>query len=152
NLAGGCGPFGGSFLGASFFGSFGSTFGGGGTMISALMPGWLKSNDSVSSSSVPVSVSSSTVVPALAPHGETESIRGSGRPGCCWAKVGTTASTARTVQRTNRNMDTLSGNSANRSRADEAGENVGAGWEGQRNRNRRHPEGQVWSLVLSPEC
>src|SRR5688572_18142669 len=91
--------------GGSFF--FGSGFGsGGGGTTAAVIPGWLKRSLSVSSRSVPMTVSSATPTPALAPGGLTVSRRGSGSPGCCWAwAIWATAATAhRAAHRRNRHM------------------------------------------------
>src|SRR5262249_49581601 len=69
----------GSGFGAGFLGLGGGGGGGGGGIIgSALIPGWLNSSFCGSSRSVPVKVTS-TVVPALAPHGDRTNNFGFGR-------------------------------------------------------------------------
>ena len=99
------------FGGGGVFGALGSTFGslGSGGMIRvALRPGCVNRSDSVSSRSVPVSVTSATVVPDLPPAGERISRRGNGRPGFCWAIAAVVSEQATTHQR-NRLMGTFSG-------------------------------------------
>src|SRR5713101_8300033 len=74
-LGAGCFGFG---FGAGFLGSGFGGGGGGGMIGSSLLPGWLNRRVCGSSRSVPAKVSS-TVVPALAPHGVSTSKRGLGK-------------------------------------------------------------------------